>query len=278
MLSKTVPPHTLNQSSVDQRHAAVSRYVTASPLREHLETLTAARMSRTEVEALSGVNRVTLLRVQRGDLAQVAPATAAAILSVSPSSLERQRHGWVDGAGTCRRLRALAVAGWPNAEFAARLGTSQSGVRRLMEDGHMCSASTRARVVTIYDQLWDQTPAPSKEARIARRRALARGWQPVLAWDADTIDEPATEPSNPVSAAGSLWSRRVEDIEWMLHAGEVMATICHRLGVARATLEREAARHGSDGLWARMVATEAEWARYNAPGGSWTLTAGVRAA
>jgi transcriptional regulator with XRE-family HTH domain len=221
--------------------------------------LSSARMSRTEVEARSGVNRVTLVRVERGDLTQVTAETASAILAVSPAPLACQRHGWVDGTGTRRRLQALAVLGWPAGALAVRLETSQSGVRRLMEDGHLCSASTRARVIALYDDLWDQQPAVSRESRIARRRALAHGWWPALAWDDDTIDDPAAAPSNPAAAPGSLWTQRVEDIAWMLVTGEVLATICGRLGVTRGALERQMRRHRRSDLWAQLTDTEADW-------------------
>lgn len=258
MLSKTVPQHTLNQSTFAPRHAAASRYVTAEPLRAHLEVLASARMSRSEIESASGVSRLTLLRLVRGDLDQVTPATAAAVLAVAPAPLRTQQHGWVDGTGTRRRLRALSVLGWPASELATQLGTSQSGVRRLMEDGHLCSASTRARVIAIYDQLWDQRPAPSRESHIARRRAEERGWSPALVWDDDTIDDPAAAPSNPTVVA-TAWSQRVEDIEWMLATGEVLATICARLGVTRAALERQMMRHRCSELWGRLTATETDW-------------------
>ncbi len=258
MLSKTLPPHTLNQSTLAPRHAAASRYVTAEPLRAHLDVLAAARMSRSEIESVSGVSRFTLVRLVRGELDQVTPTTAAAILAVAPAALSDQLHGWVDGTGTRRRLRALSVIGWPASELATRLGTSQSGVRRLMEDGHLCSASTRARAIALYDELWDQRPAPSRESRIARRRAEERGWWPPLAWDDDMIDDPAATPSNPAVAA-TAWSQRVEDIEWMLTTGEVLATICVRLRVTRAALERQAMRHHCSELWRRLTATEADW-------------------
>jgi hypothetical protein len=132
-------------------------------------------------------------------------------------------------------------------------------VRRLLEDGHLCSATTRARVIAVYDDLWDQQPAPSRESRIARRRALARGWWPALAWDDDTIDDPASAPSNPAAAPGSLWKQRVEDIAWMLHTGEVLATICGRLGVTRGALSRQLRRHRRLDLWAQLTSTEAAW-------------------
>jgi predicted DNA-binding protein (UPF0251 family) len=46
--------------------------------------------------------------------------------------------------------------------------------------------STAARVARLYDLL-SMRPGPSP---IAKRRALAKGWAPPLAWDDDTIDDP----------------------------------------------------------------------------------------
>lgn len=257
MLSKTLPQCTLDQSTLAPRHAGTTRYVEAAALRARLEMLSAAGMSRAEIEAASGVNRITLLRLVRGDLLQVTPATAAAIMATEPEPLSAQQHGWVDGTGTRRRLRALAVLGWPTSELARRLENSQSGVRRLMEDGHLCSSRSRARVIALYDELWDQQPAPTKEARVTRRRASARGWWPGLAWDDDTIDDPSAAPANP--APGPAWRRRVEDLEWLLATGEVLATVCVRLGVTRGALERQLRRHRRLDLWVKLASTEAEW-------------------
>lgn len=256
-MPQTVPHDAHTRSIGPGGDPAARRYVDAAPVRAHLALLAQARMSRTEIAALTGASRLTLVRVERGDLTQVTPATAQAILAVPPAALASQQHGWVEATGTRRRLQALAAGGWPTSELAARLHTSQSGVRRLLEDGHLCSAATRARVIELYDELWDRPAPPSKASRIARRRAQARRWWPPLAWDDDTIDDPTAAPANPTP--GPLWAQRVENIEWLLATSEVLATVCARLGVGSEALQRQLRLHQRLDLWVRLVATEADW-------------------
>lgn len=95
----------------------------------------------------------------------------------------------VDATGTRRRLRALACNGWTNDLLAARLGVSGSAVRAWTYNERV-RRSTVARVAALYDQLWDQPGASSRTAA----RAARAGWAPPLAWDDDTIDDPASRP------------------------------------------------------------------------------------
>lgn len=235
------------------RHALMTGQpilIGAGDARDHLVSLSAAGMSRSEIERRSGVNRVTLLRIGRGDLGRINRRTAAAILGVEPVPIADQEAGWVDGTGTRRRLRALAVLGWPASRLAQRLGTSQSLIRRLMEDGHGCSATTRARVADLYDELWDAAPPDDKSSRLARRRAQQRGWLPAAAWDDDEIDDPAAQPHNPAGPRSAL----LENVVWLADLGDTLPGICLRLGVKPESIWRATYRHGRPEIWDRLTA------------------------
>lgn len=230
------------------------QYTEAGPVREHLEVLAAAGMCRTEIERRSGASRLTLLRVTRGELERLTPPTAAAVLAVQPVPVTSQRQGFVDGAGTTRRLRALAVAGWSSGRLAAALNVDQSVVRRILSGQFGCIARTRANVAALYDELWD-VPAPDDRAgRIARRRALARGWSPALEWDDDEIDDPQAEPQP--GGPSRRRSALMEDIEWLLATGENLPGICRRLGMLHSSVLTAIRRAGRDDLYDRTHARD----------------------
>jgi len=92
--------------------------------------------------------------------------------------------------GTRRRLQALVVMGWPLADLGDRLGVHLANLSRWIRADNV-ARSTAARVAALYDELWDQ-PGPSEKGA---KRAKTRGWLPPLAWDDDTIDDPAARPS-----------------------------------------------------------------------------------
>ena len=237
------------------RHALVTGQpilIGAADAAAHLGVLAAAGMSRSEIERRSGVNRLTLLRIVRGDLSRVNRRTAAAILAVEPVPIAEQAAGWVDGTGTRRRLRALMVAGWSASRLAARLGTSQSHIRRLVEDGHGCSAGTRAQVADLFDELWDVAPPEDRSARLARRRAQMQGWLRAMAWDDDEIDDPTAQPHTPTGGRSAL----LENVVWLAGLGDTLPGICLRLGVQPESIWRAAYRQDRLDIWARLTAPE----------------------
>lgn len=191
-----------------------SAFVDAGRVRRHLERLDAAGMSRTEIESRSGVNRITILRLVRGDLVRVLPRTAAALLAVPALDDVEQLHGRVDAAWARCCLRALSARGWPPGELARQLRMSQSQLRRLLHDAATCTRSTERRARAVYAALVDVDPAPSRESTIARRRAAAAGWRPV--------------PDAPRSRTERA-ARVLEDVAW-LAGTDTVASIAHRVG------------------------------------------------
>ena len=100
--------------------------------------------------------------------------------------------GLTDATGARRRLQALAAIGWSQMEIARRY------------DGHFVSLASIARgaqshvgprlhrlITTAYDDL-AMTPGPHNRTRLDAAR---KGWAPPLAWDDETIDDPAAEPA-----------------------------------------------------------------------------------
>lgn len=103
--------------------------------------------------------------------------------------LRRGAPPLVDACGVHRRLRALARIGWSFGAIAARAGVDRSAVQHwlLAARSHV---DTVAVVTRIYNELADTT-GPSAQAR---RHAERHGWPPPIAWDDDTIHDPAVAP------------------------------------------------------------------------------------
>jgi hypothetical protein len=177
-------------------------YVPADPARTHiqqlLETLTVG-----QIEQRSGVHR-TAIRVLIGDFPgrpaskRITRTTERALLAVEADRVGTEQHGWVDGTGTRRRFRALIALGWPARTLGDRLGFSSRTNWFLtcpdIDDAAPIRASTRTAVRRLYDELSLTKPAPARQVTRARGIATARRWAPPLAWDDDTIDDPAAAP------------------------------------------------------------------------------------
>jgi hypothetical protein len=194
-------------------------------------------MPRREIERRSSVSRVTLLRIDRGDLTRIHRATSDRILAVEPADVADQLAGLVDSTGTRRRLRGLVAIGWSQARLARLLATTAGQVHRLLEEDVLCTAETRRRVARLYDQVSGHEPTQAtagdrRSVARARRYAAKRRWSLPVAWDDDEIDDPDTAPHSP----GREPFGRIVDIEWMMSTGEVLPGICRRLGLAEASL------------------------------------------
>lgn len=96
---------------------------------------------------------------------------------------------WVDSTGTRRRMRALGRIGWSFTVQGERLGTDRKGAYNFAASKRV-SARIARKVRDLYDELWDQ-PGPSWRTQ---QRAAEKHWPGPLAWDDDTIDDPAVVP------------------------------------------------------------------------------------
>lgn len=111
---------------------------------------------------------------------------------------KRRREGrlppvFVDGLPTTRRLQALAALGWSFEALGERLGGVTPQAVRHHASGRrprVCRALER-RVARLYEAL-SMTVGPSA---ISRRRALAKGWAPPLAWEGADIGSPSARPA-----------------------------------------------------------------------------------
>jgi hypothetical protein len=103
----------------------------------------------------------------------------------------------VPAAGTARRLEALALNGWSAPMLAALLGTNPTVLQRCRTQQRITAAKA-ARIADLYEQLWDvpaPTDTPGRRIAVPRtvREAQRRGYRPAMAWDDESIDDPAVE-------------------------------------------------------------------------------------
>jgi transcriptional regulator with XRE-family HTH domain len=192
------------------------------------------------VAQLAGVNPRVVGHLLYGSPAKglpparrIRPATAQALLAVRPTDLPSA--GWVAAAGTQRRLRALAAIGWSAPRLAERLGMNPVALSRLMtRDKQRVTAITAAKARALYDELWNTSgPWPK-----ARTWAAQHGWPPPLAWDDDTIDDPAAQPAVPAPKGGRRSRELWQDSEELRAQGLPLDEVADRLGVNLRTLKR----------------------------------------
>lgn len=176
--------------------------VDAAPVRDHYRALLASGMSRNQVSRVSGVKvdqLDNLLRASkdRGDQSArtVFSRTADRILAVPvPVSHQVWRTAAdgqrVDPTGTSRRLQALVAIGYTQRVLAARLGVLEANMPPIVNGTRLVTAGVARKVAGLFNEL---QLAPGDSVR-ARNMAARRGWVSPLAWDEDTIDDPAEVP------------------------------------------------------------------------------------
>jgi len=172
--------------------------VDAEPVRAHLTALREAGVGERRIVELSGVSRSALQIIRRGRLganrpprAHVLSRTADRIMAI-PLDVDNRSYGVrIDATGSLRRIRALHAIGWTQTEIAHRIGSTLQNLNRyFISEPEKINRSTAVSIARLFDQL-QLIPGPSERAR---RHAKKLGWAPPLAWDEDTIDDPAAMP------------------------------------------------------------------------------------
>lgn len=160
--------------------------------RQHVAELQATGMGVRAIAHAAGVTRSTVTELAAGRRVRgIRPATATAILAVNPAPR------YVDATGATRRARALAALGWTARDVATAADLNPRVVGELLAAARpSVTRATSAAICLTYDRL-SMRCGPSQ---VARRRAIAKGWPPPLAWDDDAIDDPATTPLHKLRA------------------------------------------------------------------------------
>jgi hypothetical protein len=193
------------------------------PVLQHIAALNAAGVSTRALATRTGVGVTSLQTMKgrrgRGPRQWVTKELAAAVLAVQvPGAADVPAmipgRALVDATGTRRRAQALMAIGYTQTDILGRIGRAYAvGYRLWHSRQQQVHAETAEKVAAIYDELAMTTPPDSWVTRRARRHASRRGWAPPLAWDDDTIDDPAAAPAP--------WQRGAEpQNDWIDHVVE----------------------------------------------------------
>lgn len=150
-------------------------------------------------------------------------------------------HLLIDDTGTRRRLQALGVMGWPANVLSERLGMARSYVADLrFKPRDRVQRRTAEKIAALYDEL-SMVLGPSAVATAA---ALRKGWAPPLAWDDETIDDPAARPMHDLR--GTPGRQRDEDrdekVLELTRAGLSATEISMRLRITNRSVQRVRAK------------------------------------
>ena len=191
--------------------------VDAEPVRKHIVELKARDIGSRRIEELTGISRSAIQSVLRGRPSQNRPprrrvlrTTAEKILAIPLDVDHRCRGTRRDATGSVRRLRALQAIGWTQTEIARRLGWTCANINRyFLGRQDTISHGFAKDIAALFDEL-QLSPGPSDRAR---QQARLRGWAPPLAWDEDTIDDPAAKPDVGVHRPVGFAERYTEERE-----------------------------------------------------------------
>ncbi|GGU61935.1 helix-turn-helix domain-containing protein [Streptomyces lavendofoliae] len=226
-------------------------YVDAETVRQHLRNLQACGAGLRSVAAASGVDRKRLQAIltgrperRTGPQERVRPALATAVLAVEPTLEVLGAATVINAVGTHRRLQALVYAGWPQHHLAAALGWTDVNFSALLRRQQVTVRTARA-VRDLYDQRWKSDPrehgVDAQAYSRARNHARRLNWQPVGAWDDDTIDEAGAEPYT--GSETPVWLAAVEDALELEADGFTRQQAADRLGIQRSTLDTWMSRY-----------------------------------
>lgn len=174
--------------------------VDAEPARRHVRNLMAAGVSITRIAGAANVGIATISGLlytrgtERGRAEQLRLENARRIIRLRADHIVT---GYVNAAGTRRRLQALMANGWPQLRLAPHFKLHPHYVTDLIRQPRVYGTTALA-VAAAYDRLWNQDPRQHGVTISAYKkvRTLARinAWAPPGAWDDETIDDPGAAP------------------------------------------------------------------------------------
>lgn len=172
--------------------------VPIGPVRDHLWKLIDAGMTRDKIAEKARVSRATTIHgILDPEREFVRALTAAKILSVPVPEIHDPGADiarLVPAIGIQRRLQALVANGYEQLYLARRLNVVWQTVSLTINGNRDSVRVDFARAVhELFCEL-EVVPGGNRRATLWAQR---RGWHPPFAWDHDTIDDPAAEPSLP---------------------------------------------------------------------------------
>jgi transcriptional regulator with XRE-family HTH domain len=240
-------------------------YVDATPARAHITALMAAGMGLKQIVAVSDISQGLLWKLiygkrrtdgTRTPSKRIRLVTEQTILTITLNLADGAR---IDSTGTTRRIQALVAIGWSQSKIAARLGILRSNFTALAHGQTDVTVAHANAVADLYDELWNTAPPRAGHrdkiaySRSIRYATLAH-WCVPMAWDTETIDDPAAKPDLGLHDNLTGGKRvHVDDIEFLADQGLTIEQVAHRMSVVKSTIEHACARSDRRDLLARMI-------------------------
>ncbi|MFJ3200961.1 hypothetical protein [Streptomyces sp. NPDC086989] len=206
--------------------------IPAGPIRDHVQRLLAAGMSRTQIGIAAGVSRSIVSKISKSASPHVNRTTGDKILAVKPCIV--RPTDLVPAVGTRRRLQALYAIGHGSLPIQAATGLTGSSIRRILYSrSDTVTAATYDAVRRGYRVLC-ATPGRNQTVK---NRARRNTWHGPAAWG-DNIDRPNAQPeacpAYAAPAANGRDSMRMAELEHLLDLGESETTIAKQMGASEA--------------------------------------------
>ncbi|TVL89817.1 hypothetical protein [Streptomyces sp. SAJ15] len=171
------------------RERGQKRRVPAGPTLDRIRGLLEAGWLRSQIADATGCSARGISGIASGKVTEVSPATERRVLGLPVGPPPPPRY--TDATGTVRRLRALVVMGHSMASIAVRIGFHPNALSHLAHGAYPRVCVTTAESVARVYRQWVLVPGSSVRSR---NHAARQGWHGPLAWDTDTIDDPAALP------------------------------------------------------------------------------------
>lgn len=242
-----------------ERSRGLTRTTNPEKSVNHIKSLVAEHgVSIRSIAEVSGVAPGTISLLNRGLQARVKRTIEAKILAVTAEKIlnRSMASGFVPNVGARRRLQALMAIGWRHQDLTPRVGFN-TAVTMHQKGGYVSQFKYEA-VRNVYEQLWNvQGPSDGK-------RAAKLGYAPPMAWDDDTIDDPAAAPdlgapvndrgaiakgSNAVSKIDAL----AENLDFLRRTGASIQEIEQRTGKCWNDIRSELHRAGHRDVCDRLL-------------------------
>lgn len=214
--------------------------IDAEPTRQHVQHLRAVGLGLKRISAFSGISDGAITRLIYGDhrrgygpTKRVHQTTAAALQAVRADLDTLAGGARIDATGTRRRVQALVCLGWSLKAQAQRAGLDYQYYARIPGIDRVTVRNARA-VRAVYDDLSMSTAPDGIYVARTRRMAARKGYVSPLAWDDDTIDDPAAAPDLGVRVHASV--ALLENFEELTELGYTSERAAERLGVTSGYL------------------------------------------
>ncbi|KAA6216443.1 hypothetical protein [Streptomyces filamentosus] len=166
--------------------------------------------SHTQIAAVAKINAPEVSKLLTGKQTSISLAHARRIQTAHDPS-GAPYHAMTDATGTIRRGRALYAIGYPLYRIAQDIPMNANDLGRLlMLESATVRQSIANGMAALYQRL-SGTLGPSHLAVCAARRLR---WDSPIAWDDDSVDDPAAIPdvTGFCGTDRGWWTHRIEDI------------------------------------------------------------------